>query len=268
MAGDEDLHAGFLALAVGAVGEHGGAARGEKTPGVVGDGVVGARRSQRPLDRVRPDDQPAPEPTRVGMRDDGGDGGRAMPADVVGDSLQLGKSVAGHRLCEAIDHSAAGEADGECVVVGYPVAMQFGSPALDHLVGEFVNRRLDTAPGHRARDRAVGSDDHGGAGRTRRGLDRADDGGDARCPARSPDREQIVEYITHTESLGTPRRWLCERSALSQAASNSMGSSPGPLIPTIGFHGAGPARRRLRIRRAMTIRASAISRRARFAPRQ
>ncbi len=59
VAGDEDLHARFLALAVGAVGEHGGAARGEQAPGVVGDGVVGARRSQRPVDRVRPDDQPA-----------------------------------------------------------------------------------------------------------------------------------------------------------------------------------------------------------------
>ncbi len=124
-------------------------------------------------------------------------GGRAMRGDVVGDGLQLGKSVAGHRLCEDVDDPAAGEADGECVVVGYPVALQFGSPALDHLVGEFVNRGLDTAPGHRARDCAVGSDDHRGAGRTRRGLDRADDGGDARCAAGTPDRQQIVEYVAH-----------------------------------------------------------------------
>ena len=63
VAGDEDLHAGFLALAVRAVGQHGGAARGEQAPGVVGDGVVGALRSQRPVDGVRPDDQPAAEPT-------------------------------------------------------------------------------------------------------------------------------------------------------------------------------------------------------------
>ncbi len=46
VAGDEDLHADVLALAVGAVGEHGGAARGEKAPCVVGDRVVGARGSQ------------------------------------------------------------------------------------------------------------------------------------------------------------------------------------------------------------------------------
>jgi len=87
--------------------------------------------------------------------------------------------------------------NGECVGVGYSVALQLGSPALHHLVGELVDGGLDAAAGHRARDRAVGCDDHGGAGWTRRGLDRADDGGDARRSAGTPDREQLVEYIAH-----------------------------------------------------------------------
>ncbi len=203
------------------------------------------------------------------MRDHRGDGGRAMRCDVVGDGLQLGKRVAGHRLCEDVDDPAAGKADGECVVVGYPVAMQLGPPARHHLVGEFVDGGLDAAAGHRARDRAVGSDDHGGTGWARRGLDRADDGGDARRPAGPPDRQQLVEYLAHgRKSMPESPAALCECSALGQAASNSTGSTAGPEIPTIGFHDAGPARRRLRILRAIVASASAISRRARFAPRQ
>ena len=62
VAGDEHLHARFLALAVGAVGQHRGPAGGEQTPGVVGDRGVGARRSERPVDACPSDDQPAPEP--------------------------------------------------------------------------------------------------------------------------------------------------------------------------------------------------------------
>jgi len=59
---------------------------------------------------------------------------------------------------------------------------------------------LDAAPGHRARDRTVGSDDHGGAGWTRRGLDRADDGGDAGRASGLPDRQQLVEHISHAKN--------------------------------------------------------------------
>ena len=75
-----------------------------------------------------PDDQPAPDPRLVGVCDHGGDGGRAVRRDVVGDGLQLGKCVAGHRLGEDVDDSAAGEADGERVVIGHAVALQFGRP--------------------------------------------------------------------------------------------------------------------------------------------
>src|ERR1700689_1358344 len=51
-------------------------------------------------------------------------------------------------------------------------------------------------------------------------------------------------------------------------ASNSMGKVAGPEMPISGFHGAGPLRRGLGIRRVMTVRASASSALARCAPRQ
>ena len=209
MAGDEHLHACFLALAVRAVGQHGGAARGEQAPGVVGDRVVGARRPSDPVDVSRPDDQPAAEPSRVGVRDNRGDGGRTMRGDVVGDGLQLGKGVAGHRLGEDLDDAAAGQADGECVVVGDPVALQFGSSVRDHVVGELVDGGLDAAAGHRPRDRAVGGDHHGGPWRTRRGLDRSDDSGDAGRPAGSPDRQQFVEDVSHNPQSMPGTRQHC-----------------------------------------------------------
>src|SRR6201999_4033414 len=98
---------------------------------------------QRPVDGVPPDDQPAAQPGRVGVRDNRGYGGRTLPGDIVGDGLQLGKGLAGHRLCEDIDDSSAGEANGECVVVGDSVAVQLGLSVGDDLVGEFVDGRLD-----------------------------------------------------------------------------------------------------------------------------
>jgi hypothetical protein len=50
--------------------------------------------------------------------------------------------------------------------------------------------------------------------------------------------------------------------------SNSMGRVLGPLKPLSGFHGAGPVRRALGMRRDMTVKASVSSSRARCAPRQ
>ena len=128
VARDEHLHAGVLALSVGTVGQHGRLPGGKQSARVVGDRGVGPGRSERTVDRVLPDDQPAPDPTLVGVCDHGGDGGRAVRRDVVGDRLQLGKRVAGHRLGEDVDDSAAGEADGERVVVGHSVALQFRRP--------------------------------------------------------------------------------------------------------------------------------------------
>ena len=50
--------------------------------------------------------------------------------------------------------------------------------------------------------------------------------------------------------------------------SKAMGRLVGPLSPTNGFHGDGPFRRGVGIRRVTAVSASAISSRARFAPRQ
>ena len=197
VAGDEHLHAVVLALAVGAVGQHGGAARGEKTAGVVGDRVVDAGRSEGPFGGRLSTTSRRPTHPGSGCAITVGDGDRTMRSDVIATTANWGKVLPRHRLGEDVDDAAAREADGECVVVGDPVAMQFGSPGLDDLVGEFVDSGLHAATGHRARDRAVGSDDHGGAGWTWRRLHGADDGGDARCPAGPPNREQLVEYVTH-----------------------------------------------------------------------
>jgi hypothetical protein len=65
----------------------------------------------------------------------------------------------------------------------------------------------------------------------------------------------------HPTQLVAGRRVQCP-------ASNSMGRVVGPLSAVSGFHGAGPVRRALGMRRVITARASANSRRARWAPRQ
>ena len=65
----------------------------------------------------------------------------------------------------------------------------------------------------------------------------------------------------HPTQLVAGRRVQCP-------VSNSMGRVVGPLSAVSGFHGAGPVRRALGMRRVITARASANSRRARWAPRQ
>src|ERR1700739_4693910 len=65
----------------------------------------------------------------------------------------------------------------------------------------------------------------------------------------------------HPTQLVAGRRVQCP-------ASNSMGRVVGPLSAVSGFHGAGPVRRALGMRRVITARASANSRRGRWATRQ
>jgi hypothetical protein len=65
----------------------------------------------------------------------------------------------------------------------------------------------------------------------------------------------------HPTQLVAGRRVQCP-------ASNLMDRVVGPLSAVSGFHGAGPVRRALGMRRVITARASANSRRARWAPRQ
>jgi hypothetical protein len=72
---------------------------------------------------VLPDHKPAAHQSRVRVRDHGGDGGRTMRRDVVGDRFQLRKGVAGHRLGENVDDAPAGKADGEGVVVADAVPL-------------------------------------------------------------------------------------------------------------------------------------------------
>ena len=180
------------------------------------------------------DDQPASEP--------GGSGWAMTVATAVGRCAAMSSAIASncgkvlprHRLGEDVDDPAAGQADGERVVVADAVALQLGLPGCDDLVGEFVDGGLDAAAGHRAGDRAVGGDDHGGAGRPRRGAHRAHDGRDARCAAGSPDRQQ-ARRERHARSQSMPA--TCE---------NPADASVGDGVEFDGQHGrAGDSDHRL-----------------------
>jgi hypothetical protein len=65
-----------------------------------------------------------------------------------------------------------------------------------------------------------------------------------------------------------PRLWLVLTAPIHHSLSNSMGSVVGPVSEVRGFHGAGPVRRALDIRRDITLIASVSSSLARCAPRQ
>ena len=63
------------------------------------------------------------------MLDDGGQGDRAPGLEVVGDLLELGEGLAVHLLDIHVEDAAAGQADGEGVIVGDAVPLQHGLPA-------------------------------------------------------------------------------------------------------------------------------------------
>ena len=186
VAGHEHLHARAAALAVGAVGEHLAATRGQQACGVVGDGGIGALRAERPVSRVGSDHQPAAHPSGVDMGDHRGDRDGPVLGDVVGHGLELRERAARDRFDEDVDDSAAGKPDGECVVVGDPVALQPRRAVGHNVIGQFVDGALDAAARHRPAHRAVGRHHHRRSGRPRGGAEGADDGADTRGATRLP----------------------------------------------------------------------------------
>ncbi len=93
------------------------------------DGVVGARRAERSRGRlVGADDEPPPHPRGVGVLDHRGERDRAAGIDVGGDLAQLGEGLAGDALDVHVEDPAAGQADGERVVVGDAVPLEGGVP--------------------------------------------------------------------------------------------------------------------------------------------
>ena len=62
-----------------------------------------------------------------------------------------------------VQDAAAGEADGERVVVGDAVPLEDRRAGVDDLLAELVDRALDAAAGDRADGGAVGADQHRGA---------------------------------------------------------------------------------------------------------
>ncbi len=139
VAGHEDLHAFAATLPVGSVFEDLAAAHREQAPGVVGDRGVGTRRTQRSGCRVGPDDQPAADPLRIRVGDDGRDRDRTVLGDVVGYRVEFGEAGLRDRLDEHVDDAAACQADRESVAVADSVAFQPRCPGLGHLGGEFVH---------------------------------------------------------------------------------------------------------------------------------
>ena len=199
--GHEHPHALAAPFAVGAVGQRLGAARGEQPAGVVGDRAVGTGRAEGPggrlLGLLRPHDEPAAEPGRVGVLDDRGDGHRAAGRDVVGDGAELGEGLPRDRLDEDVEDAAAREPDGEGVVVGDAVPLEHRGAALDHLLRQLVDGPLDTATGDRADRLATRPEEHRGAGRPRRGAEGRDDGADADGLPGPPPVHQLVQDVTH-----------------------------------------------------------------------
>ena len=131
------------------------------------------------------------------MGDHRGNRDRPMPGDVVGDGAQLGKGSSRYRLDEDVEDATAGEPDGEGVVVADAVALQPRLPVAHNVIGEFVDRTLDTAARDRPTHRAVGRHHHRRSRRSRGRLEGADDSADTSGFTRFPDGKQLGQHLTH-----------------------------------------------------------------------
>ena len=164
--GDEDVEALAEPLALRPVVEEAGGPGGEHADDVLAHGVVEALGAEAALGVVGPDDQMPPDEVRAA--DDGGDRDRFLGGDAARDAVELRPRLVVDALDEHLEDPAAGQADGEGVVVADPVGLVAREPVGEDLLAELVQRTLDAAAADRA-DRLAGvAHEHGRPGRTRR----------------------------------------------------------------------------------------------------
>ena len=88
-------------------------------------------------------DQSTPDPcAALDVADQGGDRDRAARTDGVGHVAELGEAGPVDLFDEDVDDPAAGQPDGEGVVVADPVALQHRVSVVPGALGEFVDRTL------------------------------------------------------------------------------------------------------------------------------
>ena len=207
MARDEHLHPLAPSLAVGAVGQDSRTASGEKPFRIVGHGSVGTLTAERASGARFSDDDPAAEPFRIAVRDNCRHRHGHIGANVRDEGLEFGKRLSGEHFDEHVERSAAGEPDGERIVVRYPVSGEHRSTGTHDVLREFVDRAFDAAARDRTGHRTVGTDDHGRSDRTRRGIEGANHRRDRCHVAGLPGAQRVVEDVVHSTSfdLGSER---------------------------------------------------------------
>ena len=194
--GHEDRQSLAAPLPFGPVGQGCGPAGGQQSAGIIAHRVVQPGAAQRPGRIRRPDHQVPADLFRV-AGDDGGERDRLAGGDGRCEGSEIGKIPAGDRFDEDIDDPAAGQPDGECIVVGDAVALQERRVAGAHGGREVVDRTLDATAGHRADRGPVRADEHRRTGWTRGRSEGADHRADADDVAGLPPPQQVGQHFPH-----------------------------------------------------------------------
>ena len=197
-------------LPVGAVGQRRVVAARQQPERVVPDGVVRARRAERPGRSVRlarTHHDPAAQPGR-------GRGSMTVaratgrPASMSSAISPSSRRLAVHLLDVHVEDPAAGQPGRERVVVGDAVPLEDRLPGLDHGLRELVDRTLDAAAGHRPDGGAVVPTSMDAPARRRRGLEGRDDGARrrrSRRPSTSPAARAASRTGDHLRQVGVRR---------------------------------------------------------------
>jgi hypothetical protein len=191
----EHAHGVLAALPLGPVVPQAGGAESEFAAGVGGHGRVQAARAERAGGPVRPDHERRPASRRaVG---DGRQGDRLARRDRVHEHAEAGIPLGRDRAHQQRDLAAAGQTDGEGVLVAVAEGLQPGLATRGRLLRQLEHRALDAAPGHTAHDLVARAHRHR---RTRSAWRAAADLDDGRETERGPGRVPAAEHrenVTH-----------------------------------------------------------------------
>lgn len=131
------------------------------------------------------------------MRDHCCDRDRPVGGDVVGDIGQLGERALRHRLDEDVEDAAAGQSNGERIVIADAVTFQPGRSLAHNVIRELVHRTLDAPARNRPTDLAVRRHHHRRSGRPRRRSEGTHNGADTSGFTRFPDGQQLGQDFAH-----------------------------------------------------------------------
>ena len=192
---DKDIEALTQSLALGSITQEAGGSGRQHADGVFANRVVEPIGTQASLGAVGANHEVTTDEVRPPH--DGCHGDRLARLDAGLNAVELGPRGVVHPFDEHFQYAAAGESDGESVVVADPVGLEPRLPVGQHFLTEFVESTFHAATADGADSLARAGDEHGGAGGSRCGFPGAHHRGHGHLPIAIASRNELIKHLAH-----------------------------------------------------------------------